>query len=690
MALQAEAGRYFTATEDAADERVVVISHGLWSSRFGADPGVIGRDILLNGEPHRVVGVTPKAFRYPGSAQVYLPTHLKARTPDRGSNFLFVVARLLPGASLEQAEAALAVENARLAATHPDNHGALGARLTLLPELLNSSVRQPLLVLLGASALVLLIACANLANLLLARASQREREFALRAAMGAGRVRLVRAVLAEGAVIALAGGLIGVGIAACAVPGLLALAPSVIPSHGHPAVDLWAVCVSLTLATATVLLFALWPAMRLASVPGASVLKEEARGSCSGRGKARMRSTLVISEVALSLTLLVGAALLIESFRQLDRVETGVDAAGVLTAAFTLQGARPMPDEDYASAYRRHAEVIAPALDAVLARVAAINGVQNVGLSDALPLSGMDNASSNVTVVGREVPDGQRAPGANWRFVSPGFLEALGMRVLAGRDLDRSDQRVGVDPRHVLVNETFARRYLGGADPIGQQLVFMLDHEQPKTVVGVVNDTRLQGIDREVVPEIYMPHVNAVNRQFYLALKVRGEPMDYAGPLRQAMREVDPDIPLFDIRTMEQVIGEPIQLRRFNMTLMSLFSGVALLLAALGLYGVIAYSVAQRRREIGIRMSLGASPGGISALVLRQGGTLLAVGIVLGLGGAYALTRLIASQLYAVQPGDPRVIGTVLGAMVVVGMLATVIPARQASQVQPMEALRHE
>jgi putative ABC transport system permease protein len=690
MALQAEVGRYFTAAEDAADERVAVLSHELWTSRFGADPGVVGRDILLNGEAHRVVGVTPAAFRYPGSAQVYVPTYLAARTQNRGSNFLFIVARLRPGASLEQAGAILAVENTRLAAAHPDNHGGLGARLTPLPELLNSSVRQPLLILLGASALVLLIACANLANLLLARASRREREFAIRAAMGAGQARLVRMLLAEGFVIALAGGVAGVAIAAVAVPGLLTLAPSVIPSHGRPVVDLWAVCVSLVVATATVLLFALWPALRAAAVPEAAALKDEARGSSGGRDKARTRAALVIAEVALSLTLLVGAGLLIESLRQLDRLETGVDPERVLTAAFTLQGVSPLPDEEFPSAYRRHTESMAPALDAILARVAAISGVEHVGLSDALPLSGMDNVSSHVTVVGREVPEGQRAPGANWRFVSPGFLEALGMRTVAGRNLDRTDQRVGVDPVNVLVNETFARRYLGGADPIGRQLVFMIDQQQPKTVVGVVNDTRLQGIDRDVVAEIYMPHVNSVNRQFYLALKVRGDPMSFAGPLRQAVREIDSNIPLFDLRTMEQVIGEPIQLRRFNMTLMSVFGGIALLLAALGLYGVLAYSVAQRRQEIGIRVSLGASPGGIVAMVLRQGGRLIAAGVVVGLAGAYAVTRIIASQLYGVQPGNLAVLGAVVGMMVVVGLLATFLPARHAARVQPMEALRHE
>lgn len=690
MALPAALGRYFTAAEDAVAERVVVLNHRLWSGRFGADPAVIGRDILLNGEQHRVVGVTPEAFRYPGSAEVYLPTYLGAGTPNRGSNFLFVVARLRPGASLEQAEAALAVENARLADAYPDNHRELGARLTLLPDMLTSGVRQPLLMLLSASALVLLIACANLANLLLARASQREREFAVRAAMGAGHVRLVRMVLAEAIVIALWGGVIGIGIAAVAVPGLLALSPSIIPSHALPEMNVGAVCASLAISTATVLLFATWPALRSASISTATVLKAETRGSSAGHGKARARAVLVVVEVALSIALLIGAGLLIESLRRLDDIDTGVEPEGVLTAALVLKGATSLPGEDFPSAYRRHTEAIAPELDAVLARIATIPGVERVGVSDALPLSGTDNASSDVTVVGHEVPAGQRPPGANWRFVSPEFFSTLGMQVVAGRKLDHTDERIGVDPDSVLVNETFVRRYLGGGDPVGRQLLFMIDQERPKTIVGVVNDTRLHGIDRDTVGEIYMPHVNAVTREFYLALKVRGNPMDYGEQLRQALREVSPDIPLFDLRTMDQVIGGPIQLRRFNMTLMSVFSGVALLLAALGLYGVIAYSVAQRRQEIGIRMSLGASPGGISAMVLRQGGALVVAGVVLGLGGAHALTHLVASQLYGVQPGEPVVIAAVVGVMVVAGLLAMLIPARHASRIQPMEALRNE
>lgn len=686
MGLAPQLGRYFGSTEERADERVVVLSHGLWQRRFGGDPGVVGRDITLNGEGYRVVGVAPDAFRYPAATQVYLPTWLPSSQRPRGSNFLFVLGRLQPGATLEQAEAALAAVNARLDEEFPAENANLGARLTPLPELLNSRVRQPLLILLGASALVLLIACANLANLLLARGSRRQRELAVRAALGAGRAALVRGVMVEALLLALIGGTLGLALAVVAVPALLSLAPGIVPSHSTPGMSPAVVLVSLAAAVATVLLFALLPALRASDTAPGAALQEEARGS-GGRNKARARSLLVAAEVALSLTLLIGAGLLIESLRQLGKVETGVNTEGVLTAAVVIDALTPHPGEEMLDLYRRHTLATAPKLDAIVERVAAIPGVEAVGISDALPLSGINNISSNIGIVGREVAEGDPQPRGNWRFVNPGFFDAVGMRVLRGRDLEQADQRPGEFPLSVLVNETFARQFLPGVDPIGERLTFGLGPD-PVAIVGVVNDSLLFGLDQQAAPEIYLAHSNATQSQFHLAIKVRGEPMAHAEQLRIALRELDPNIPVFDIRSMDQVVAGTTQMRRFNMGLMSVFSGVALLLAVVGLYGVIAYSVAQRRHEIGIRMSLGAAPQRVLRMVMGQGMRLVGAGLALGLLGAFALGRVLSSQLYGVGTGSPAVIASVTAVLLAASLFACLVPAWRAARLDPAGSLR--
>ncbi len=680
-------GRWFGEEEEANRERVVVLSHGLWQRRFGADPDVLGRDLILNGEAYRVVAVAPKAMRYPGDTQIYLPTHLDPAIGNRGSNYLMVLGRLAPEASLGQASTVLASINERLGEEYPNENGGLGARLTALPELLNSRVREPLLLLMGASVLVLLIACANLANMLLARGSRRQRELAVRAAIGAGRAALVRLVLAEAAVIALLGGVMGLALAAFAVPALLSLAPDVMPSHAAAGVGLRVTLVALGAAFLTVALFALWPGLRASRAAPGSALQEEGRGGSGGRERARARSLLVAGEVALSLTLLVGAGLLIESLRQLGKVETGVEPAHVLTAAIVVQGASTIPGEAMMDAYVRHTQTVAPALDAIVERLRAIPGVEEVGISDALPLSGVDNMSGNISVVGREVADGQPQPYASWRFVNPDFFDAVGMKVLRGRGLIDADKRPGALPNSVLVNDAFVRRFLPDVDPIGQQLGFFLG-EDPLTIVGVVNDARLWGLDRDVPTEVYIAHSNAVQRQYYLALRVRGEPLAYAEQLRQAIRELDPNIPLFEVRSMDQMVAGTTQMRRFNMTLMGVFSAVALLLAVVGLYGVTTYSVAQRRHEFGIRLSLGAAPSRILALVLGQGMRMVALGVVVGLFGAFLLARALAAHLYGVAPLDPGVYAAVVGALVSAALIASLIPAWRAGRLDPVTSLR--
>ncbi|MBX3725334.1 MAG: ABC transporter permease [Xanthomonadales bacterium] len=686
MALPPAAGRYFDEADENAGERVAVLSHALWQRRYGSDPQLIGRDIQVNGQAHRVVGIAPPAFRYPAAGTLYLPTHLPAATPDRGTNYLSVLGRLRPGVTLEQAAAALATVNAGLAQAHPDEHRDLSARLVPLPELLVSQVRQPLLVLLGASALVLLIACANLANLMLARGNRRRRELAVRAALGADRRHLLRAVLAEAGLIALGGVGAGMVLAWLAVPALLAAAPDLLPLHSRPGLSGGALAITVAAGVATVLLTALWPAWRTASPAPVAGLGDEGRTSSAGRSRRKARAVLVVIEVALSLALLVGAGLLIESLRQLARVDTGIDADGVLTAAVVVPGRSDL-ESDFVGAYPEHTRMIAPRLDALRERVAAIPGVLAVGVTDALPLAGRDNVSSNIEVVGRAGADGGvAAGGANWRFVSPGYFAAIGQRVVDGRDLGVADQRPGEFPTHVLVNQAFARRYLDGEDAVGREIRFL---GGAKTIAGVVSDVRQAGAAYEPVPEVYMTHANAVQTQFHLALKVAGDPSAFAETLRRALQEFDPAMPVFEVRALAELGGDGELMRRFNLYLLGLFSLVALVLAAVGLYGVVSQMVAERRHEFGIRRSLGAGATRLLTMVLGQGLALVAAGLVFGSLAALALGRLLASQLYGVAAAEPLMMLSVAALLTMVAALACLAPALRAARADPMLALRN-
>lgn len=688
MDLAPQAGRYFGIEEETASTRVVVLSHALWTQRFGGDPGVVGRDIVLDGESYRVTGVVPASFRFPGIAQVFVPTYLPSSQLGRDHNSIHAIARLKDGVDADTAIAALHTLNLALQKTYPESNTNLTARTVPLPELLTGDVRQPLLVLSGAAALVLLIACANLANLLLVRGNQRQRELAVRSALGAGRRRLLRIVLAEALLIALVGGLLGIALAAVAVPLLLAGAPDLMPAHATPGVDLGVVGVGLLVSACTVLLFSLWPAWRSAGVAPAGALQDEGRSGTAGRGRSRTRSVLVIAEVALSLTLLVGAGLMIASLSRLGDVDDGVDLDPVLTAAIALPGGEPRPDEDFEAAYKRNTMEVGARLDALIERVQALPGVEAVGLTDALPLSGMDNASSNVVLVGREpVPDGQPQHGVQWRFTSPGYFPALGIKLVAGRLLEERDRNIGGYPTQVLVNETFVRKYLADVDPIGRQIQFLGD---AKTIVGVVGDVRQMGLESEPMPEAFMHTANSIHQQFYLVLKVRGEPGALAEPLRRTLKDLDASMPVFEVRTLAALGAERNAMRLFNLQLMTTFGLVALVLAAVGLYGTIAYSVAQRRHEFGIRLSLGASGAQLLSQVMKQGMALVAVGVVAGVLGALALGRVMASQLFGVGASDPGVLLAAVALLAVIALLACLVPALRASRVHPMTALRSQ
>ena len=684
MGLPPLLGRWFGEAEEDSGDKVAVLSHALWQQRFGGRSEVIGERIELNGEAWTVIGVAPEALRLPEGAELYLPTHLPLSGAARGTSYLRLLGRYAEGVTPAQVEAALTAVNARLAETYPEDSAKLGARLKPLRDSLGAHLQDPLWSLFVASLLVLLIACANLANLLLARASQRRAEYAVRAALGAARGRLLRAALVEALLIGVLGAIGGALIAAGGVPLLLAGAPDLLPAQAEVALDWRVLAACLALSLGTLLLFALLPARRAAKVPPAGSLGDAGRGPAAGRHGGRARRVLVVAEVALALTLLAGAGLMIESLRRLGEVDTGVQTEGVLTASVVLS-VPPGPDgEAWEDSYRRHTLSIAPKLDAVLAAVAALPGVEAVGISDALPLSAMDNYSSSVRVIGSEPVEGQE-PGASWRFVNPDYFAAVGLLIEQGRGLQDSDARAGELPQTVMVNASFARRFMGEGDPVGRQIEFL---GGPKTVVGVVADARHFGADREPTPEVYMHHHQAVQEQYFLALRVRGEPMALAEPLRRALQALDPAMPLSAIRPFETLAVELNQLRQFRLQLMAIFSVVALSLAAIGLYGVISYGVQQRRQELGIRMSLGADARHLLGLLMRQGLGLLFAGLALGAVGAVLLGRSLSTQLFGVGSVEPVVLLSVAGVLGAVGLAACLIPSLRAVRADPVQSLR--
>lgn len=678
-------GRAFGEAEENANERVVVIGDALWRNHFNADPAVLGRDIHLNGENWRVIGVGEAGFRYPSDAQLWVPTFLPAKTSGRGSNSWAPVARLAPGVDVAQAAAAMKAVTDWQAETFPDVHGDLSPRLERVRDLVGSRLRSPLAILLSASALVLLIACANLAGLMLARGQVRSQELALRRAIGAGSGRLVRQVLTESLVIACAGTLIALLIAPTAVQALLAMAPGLLPAYNAPSVDWRVAALTCAVALSTLLLFGLAPALRASRADPIDAMRGGARGQTGSRAQARARSALVAGEIALAMTLLVGAGLLIDSLRQLAAVDSGVaQPESLLAAGLSLPAPAMQPGEEFSDWVGRVRSELEPRIRALEERVAALPGARSVTFSNVLPGDGNIGWNGGMTIAGRDLPEHALA---QFRFVGPEFFSTAGVPVLQGRALSSSDG-AGVFPDTALVNRTFVERYLGGGDALGAQ-VSTYDGS-PKTIVGVVEDVRQGGPDRAPDAEIYFPIRTVPVGDLALLVRVDGDALALAEPLRRAVREVAADAPVHTIRTMDSVLREPTALRRFNMSLMGVFAGVALVLAAIGLYGVIAYAASQRQREIGVRKAIGARGADIHAMMLRGALYMVLPGLLAGTLGALALGRFIASQLEGVGASDLRVLGFAALVLVIVSLVACLVPTLRAARVPPMAALRYE
>ncbi len=667
-------GRGFEVGEDRRGANsVAVLSHGYWTRHFGANPAVLGRSLTLDGVPHTIIGVAPEGFRLVQDAELWVPLATD-QEQGRRADFLRVIGRLAPGATLERAQAELTSVMQRLEQQYPNTNARWTAEAVSLREELVGDSRPALLVFMGAVGLVLLIACANVANLMLARAARRQRELAVRAALGASSGRLVRQLLTESVLLALMGGGLGLLLAVWGIDALRVARLGLIPSHVEPGIDGRVLAFTLVLSVVTGMLFGLAPALRLPDKALDHTLRAGARGLTGGLGLRQLRGILVLAEVAIALVLLVGAALLLRSFERLQRVEPGFQPEGVLTVRLSLPRTK-YPDDARLEAFSGQLEE----------RVRAAPGVRSAALASTVPL-GAGAGTYDFSIEGRPLADPGLVQDTETFSVSPGYFPTLGIPLKAGRLLESGDGASA--PGVAVISEAMARRFWPGQEPLGARL--SLDGERWFTVVGVVGDVRNATLAKEPYPQLYLPFAQMPMSSMYLAVRAAGEPRALVGTLRREVAALDAELPLADIRTMDERLSRSVEQPRVNVLLLGGFAGVALLLAGLGIYGVISQSVAQRTREIGIRMALGARPGDVLRLMIHQGMTPALVGIVLGLVAAGLGSRVLASLLYGVSATDPLSFATVPLFLAAVAFFAAWLPARRATRVDPTEALRQE
>jgi putative ABC transport system permease protein len=655
--------------------RVVVLSDALWRRRFGADPGLIGRTIPLEGGAYEVIGIMPADVTYP--VGVLRPTDLwvpyvvpeseRVRQPDSSSYYLQTIARLKPGVSFEQAQAHMSQVAAAIEKANPVwNKGRQAGVRPLRDHLVGASTKSWMLMLLGAVAIVLLIACANVANLLLARATAREREVGIRAALGAGRWRLVRQLLVESLLLSTAGTVLAVLLAAWAVQVLRASMPEALPRVTTIALDMRVLAAAAVLSCLTGLLFGIVPALQLSKPDLSSALKEGSRGS-AGRGRQRLRGALVVAEVALAVVLLVGAALFIGSFVSLMRIDPGFDPANVLTTIVAPRAEPGKPPPDSREALARIIDRIAQAPGVVHASV----------ISGGMPLSG---SMSSTTM---NVPGGAKDQ-VSIRRVTPDYHKALRIPLKSGRLFERSDRQGA--PNVVILNESAAKAFFPGQDPLGRSVGL----NGQRTVVGVVGDVRQVSLEVDPRSEAYVPLAQEETGSGELVIRTSGNPYDVLPAVKAAVLEALPDVPLRGVRTMEQLIATRVAQRRLNMLLLGLFGLLGLVISAVGIYGVMAYVVSQRTREIGVRMALGATRSKVVGMVLRNASVLIALGLAIGGAGAWYLSAAARTFLFRVDANDPRAFAAAVGALLLAALAATIIPARRAASVDPIVALRSE
>lgn len=680
-------GRTFLPDEDKEGAgRVVILGHALWQSRFGSDSGILGKSLRLNNENYTVVGVMspnsefPVGFGYSGKVltdpvDLYVPLAAKGRETERGNYSFFAIGRLKPGVSFEQARADMTTIEKRLEQQYPDGNTGIGIRLVPTQEQTVKEVRPALVVLLGAVAFLLLIACANVANLLLARGTSRQKEFAIRAALGASRWRVLRLLLVESVTLSLLGGLIGLVLAFWGTDALLSLAPDNIPRMNEVGVDARVFLFTLGISLVTGIVFGLVPAVHAAKPDVNEALKEGSRGSTKGAAGKRTRNALVSLEVALSLMLLIGAGLMVRSFFRLQQENLGFDPANVLTATLTLPASR-YPEDSQQSAFFQQA----------LSQLQTTPGVQSVAATSALPLT-INVAGSDFRIEGQPEPEPGKEMIIHTIVATPGYFRTLGIPLLKGRDF--SDRDTSDAPATAIINNDLARTYFGTEDPIGKRISFD-DRQTWISIIGVSGDIKQLGLDSSTKPEVYFPYQQVPSSRMSLVVRTSGDPMSLSTALKTQIRAIDKDLPAGEAVTMEERLAESNSGRRFNMLLLSAFALVALLLAIVGIYGVMSYSVSQRTHEIGIRMAVGARPGDVFRLVIRQGMILAVIGVAVGLIGAFALTRLMVTMLFGVEPTDPLTFFGITALLTAVALVACYLPGRKATKVDPMVALRYE
>ena len=692
-------GRLFQPEDDLPGRTgSAVLGHGTWMRRYGGDASAVGKTLTLNGQPFEIVGVLPASFDLPREvmptlggaehAEIVLPLPLPADAAQiRNREDYNILGKLKPGVPLEAAQREMDAITARLRSEHPDFYppnGGLTFSILPLQEYVVGGVRRSLVILSGAVGFVLLIACANVASLLLSRALARQRELAVRAAIGASRARIVRQLLTESLLLATLGGIVGLALASWMLEGIRTLGSKSVPRLSEIGINTDVLLFTLAVTALSGVLFGLVPAVRLRRLDPHAALKDASRGSSGasaiwGRGR-NLRQLLVVAELSLSVMLLIGAGLLIRSFAHLQDVPPGFNASRVLTLELTMAGRKYADSATVLETYRL-----------LWQRLKGLPGVSGVGGVSALPLSQM-MAWGPITVEGRAAPSGEKFINVDQRVIGGDYLAAMEIPLLGGRLFNEHDTLAS--RRVVLVDDHMARQLWPNEEPVGRRIRrggFDLSASSPwMTVVGVVGRVKQDALDSESRMAIYLPHTQAPARAMTVVLRTGSDPGGLTGAVTRQIRELDPDLPSYNVTTMEQRVDESLARRRFSMLMLTLFAVLALGLAAIGIYGVMAFLVSQGTREIGIRMALGATPGGILVLIVRQGMVIATIGLVLGLSGAFVLTRFMASLLFGVRPGDPLTFGAIALTLGMVAFLASYIPARRASGIDPMVALRSE